>query len=73
MAARLGMTLSSGVTRSAAPTCGVDIIQNCEVTGFIRDAGGSGHGVETTRGGIGAARSASPSQATPRVWRRWPA
>ena len=32
---------------------GVDIIQNCEVTGFVRD-GGRITGVETTRGTIGA-------------------
>jgi sarcosine oxidase subunit beta len=31
---------------------GVDIIQNCEVTGFIRDMDGAVTGVETTRGRI---------------------
>jgi methylglutamate dehydrogenase subunit A len=34
---------------------GVDIIQKCEVTGFVRD-GGAVVGVETTRGRIGAGR-----------------
>jgi sarcosine oxidase subunit beta len=37
----------------AADSCGVDIIQNCEVTG-IRREGGRVVGVETTRGTIGA-------------------
>ncbi|MFC0282293.1 sarcosine oxidase subunit beta family protein [Camelimonas abortus] len=36
----------------AASARGVDIIQNCEVTGFIRDARGAVAGVETTRGRI---------------------
>ncbi|WP_295524720.1 sarcosine oxidase subunit beta family protein [Novosphingobium sp. Chol11] len=43
----------------AADVLGVDIIQKCEVTGFVRDgADGSGAvvGVETTRGRIGAGR-----------------
>ncbi|MCB8838368.1 sarcosine oxidase subunit beta family protein [Aurantimonas sp. VKM B-3413] len=35
---------------------GVDIIQNCEVTGLKRNADGSVAGVETTRGTIGAKR-----------------
>ncbi|GLK57267.1 sarcosine oxidase subunit beta [Methylopila capsulata] len=35
---------------------GVDILQNCEVTGVRRDAGGAAIGVETTRGFIGAKR-----------------
>ena len=39
----------------AADSLGVDIIQNCEVTGFVRD-GGAVVGVETTRGRIGAGR-----------------
>jgi sarcosine oxidase subunit beta len=38
----------------AASDRGVDIIQNCEVTGFVRGADGSVTGVETTRGVIGA-------------------
>lgn len=38
-----------------ADRLGVDIIQNCEVTGFRRD-GGRITGVETTRGTIGAGR-----------------
>ena len=37
----------------AADALGVDIVQNCEVTG-IRQAGGAVVGVETTRGFIGA-------------------
>lgn len=36
----------------AADALGVDIIQQCEVTGFRRDAGGAVTGVETTRGHI---------------------
>jgi methylglutamate dehydrogenase subunit A len=39
----------------AASALGVDIIQNCEVTGFIREAGRV-KGVETTRGSIRAAK-----------------
>ena len=39
----------------AADGLGVDIIQKCEVTGFIRDDGAV-VGVETTRGRIGAGR-----------------
>ena len=38
----------------AASDRGVDIIQNCEVTGFIRGADGAVTGVETTRGSIKA-------------------
>lgn len=38
----------------AASARGVDIVQNCEVTGFVRDANGAVTGVETTRGRIGA-------------------
>lgn len=34
----------------AASERGVDIIQNCEVTGFVRDASGAVLGIETTRG-----------------------
>ena len=37
----------------AADACGVDIIQNCEVTGIRRESGAVS-GVETTRGFIGA-------------------
>ncbi len=40
----------------AADTRGVDIIQNCEVTGFRRDASGAVVAVETTRGVIKARR-----------------
>jgi sarcosine oxidase subunit beta len=39
----------------AASARGIDVIQNCEVTGFIRD-GGRVIGVETTRGPIQASR-----------------
>lgn len=39
----------------AADNLGVDIIQQCEVTGFVRD-GDAVVGVETTRGRIGAGR-----------------
>ncbi|TIQ61467.1 MAG: FAD-dependent oxidoreductase, partial [Mesorhizobium sp.] len=38
----------------AASELGVDIIQNCEVTGFMRDTNGKVSGVETSRGRIGA-------------------
>ncbi len=41
----------------AADARGVDIIQNCEVTGFLRE-GGRVTGVETTRGRIGAKKVA---------------
>jgi sarcosine oxidase subunit beta len=40
----------------AADRLGVDIIQNCEVTGFTRDASGRMTGVETSRGTIGAGK-----------------
>ncbi len=40
----------------AASALGVDIVQNCEVTGFLRDASGQVTGVETSRGTIGAGR-----------------
>ncbi len=39
----------------AADSLGVDIIQKCEVTGFVRD-GNAVVGVETTRGRIGAGK-----------------
>ena len=42
-----------GYARGASAR-GVDIIQNCEVTGINRDASGAVTGVETTRGRIGA-------------------
>ena len=35
---------------------GVDIVQNCEVTGFLRDATGAVTGVETSRGAIRAGK-----------------
>jgi methylglutamate dehydrogenase subunit A len=44
-----------GYARSASAR-GVDIVQNCEVKGFLRDAGGAVVGVETTRGRIRAAK-----------------
>ena len=40
----------------AADAYGIDIIENCEVTGFQRDAVGKVTGVETTRGHIGAGK-----------------
>ncbi len=40
----------------AADSLGVDIIQKCEVTGFVRD-GDAVVGVQTTRGRIGAGRT----------------
>ncbi|MEN2747274.1 sarcosine oxidase subunit beta family protein [Sphingomonas sp. T9W2] len=40
----------------AADALGVDIIENCEVTGIRRDASGAVSGVETTRGFIGSTR-----------------
>jgi sarcosine oxidase subunit beta len=42
-----------GYARGASDR-GVDIIQNCELTGFIRDTRGAIVGVETTRGNIRA-------------------
>jgi len=44
-----------GYARGASER-GVDIIQNCEVTGFARHSNGSIAGVETTRGTIRAAK-----------------
>ncbi|HUA88560.1 MAG TPA: sarcosine oxidase subunit beta family protein [Steroidobacteraceae bacterium] len=40
----------------AADALGVDILQNCEVTGFTRDAQGGVNGVQTNLGPIGAGR-----------------
>ena len=40
----------------AADALGVDIIENCEVTGFKRDANGAIEGVETSRGPIASRR-----------------
>ena len=40
----------------AADALGVDIIENCEVTGFQRDASGAVEGVETSRGAIRSRR-----------------
>ncbi|WP_037604329.1 sarcosine oxidase subunit beta family protein [Streptacidiphilus rugosus] len=39
-----------------ADAMGVDLIQGCEVTGFVRDGAGAVVGVETTRGRIAAGR-----------------
>ena len=44
-----------GYARGAS-ALGVDIIQNCELTGFVRDAVGAVTGVETTRGIIRAGK-----------------
>lgn len=46
-------TVAWGYARAAA-ALGVDIIQNCAVTGIRRGADGAVEGVETTRGFIGA-------------------
>lgn len=43
---------------TAADRLGVDIVEHCEVTGFLRDAAGRVTGVETTRGRISANRVA---------------
>jgi sarcosine oxidase subunit beta len=40
----------------AANALGVDIIENCEVTGMLRDASGAVEGVETSRGQIRSRR-----------------
>ncbi|GAA0313209.1 sarcosine oxidase subunit beta family protein [Sphingomonas oligophenolica] len=40
----------------AASDLGVDIIQNCELTGFLRDGAGAIVGVDTTRGPIRAGK-----------------
>ena len=48
-AAPCATTPSPGAMRAPADARGVDIIENCEVTG-IRIEDGRGHGVETTRG-----------------------
>jgi sarcosine oxidase, subunit beta len=42
----------------AADRLGVDIVEHCEVTGFVRGAGGRVEGVETSRGSIRADRVA---------------
>jgi sarcosine oxidase subunit beta len=43
---------------SAADRLGVDLIEHCEVTGFVRGAGGRVEGVETSRGTIRASKVA---------------
>src|SRR6202047_5256211 len=45
----------------AADALGVDIIENCEVTGIRRNASGAVEGVETTRGTIRAPRVGVPA------------
>jgi sarcosine oxidase, subunit beta len=42
----------------AADRLGVDIVEHCEVTGFVRGSGGRVDGVETSRGTIHASRVA---------------
>jgi sarcosine oxidase subunit beta len=49
----------------AADALGVDIVQNCEVTGIRRALDGAVEGVETTRGFIRTPRSAWWRRATP--------
>lgn len=44
-----------GYARGAS-ALGVDIIQNCELTGFVRDVAGAVTGIETTRGIIRAGK-----------------
>jgi sarcosine oxidase subunit beta len=39
-----------------ASELGVDIVEHCEVTGFLRGAGGRAEGVRTTRGDIAAGK-----------------
>ena len=46
-----------GYARGASDR-GVDIVQNCEVTGFLRDASGAVIGIETSRGAIRAGKVA---------------
>ena len=41
-----------------ASDLGIDIVEHCEVTGFVRGEGGRVEGVETTRGMIGAPKVA---------------
>jgi sarcosine oxidase subunit beta len=43
---------------SAADRLGVDLVEHCEVTGFVRGTGGSVEGVETSSGTIRASRVA---------------
>lgn len=57
----------------AASDMGVDIIENCEVTGIDRDAAGNVTGVQTTRGPIRPVGGWSPSygpflQISPSAW-----
>ena len=54
-ASLFGDAVAWGYAR-AADALGVDIIENCEVTGILRDAQGRVAGVTTSRGTIRAAR-----------------
>ncbi len=56
----------------AASKYGVDIIENCEVTG-MDIAGGRIKGLQTGRGYIAATGWAAWRRGTPRCWPRWPA
>ena len=57
-AASPATTAWPGGTRARADSMGVDIVQHCEVTGFLRGDGGRVEGVETTRGTIRARKVA---------------
>ena len=58
----------------AADALGVDIIENCEVTGIRRDASGAVEGVETTRGFIRTRKvGVSAAGHTSVVHGAWPA
>ena len=56
----------------AADALGVDIIENCEVTGIRRDSRGAVEALETTRGVIQSPKVESPPPATPAWSWRWP-
>jgi sarcosine oxidase subunit beta len=78
--ARAGTARHDGVVwgyARGADKLGVDIVQNCEVTGFLRDGEGAVTGVETTRGAIQAGKVAlavagSTSQLTNKLGLRLP-
>ena len=58
----------------AADALGVDIIQNCEVTGIRREPAARSTGVETTRGFIARRRRSAWSRPATPAWSwRWPA
>ena len=72
-AASRGTTRSPGAMRRARRRLGVDIVEHCEVTGFLRGARRPRRGVETTRGTIRGEQVAPwRPPATRRCWRRWP-